>query len=89
LHVFTIDFAEEESNIKNYSKSEALDYYLYSNDLKSKLGLSYEWDFWFFSVTKHVTLADQRFEFTNQVGIVFGLSKNRRKKLLKQEKADF
>ena len=89
LHYFTIDFLTDEVSVKNHSKSEPLDYYIYSNNFKSKLGLSYEWEIWFFAVTKHITLSNQRFEFVNQVGIVFGLNKNRRNILVKEEKEDF
>jgi hypothetical protein len=41
--------------------------------LVSKLGLSKEWELWFFGVTDHVTLAGKKFDFSNKVGIVFGL----------------
>jgi hypothetical protein len=65
IHVFTLDFSTDEAIIKNHKKSDPLDYYLYSNNSNFKVGLSYEWDFWFYTVTDHVTLLDQRFEFIN------------------------
>jgi|LakMenEpi03Oct11_1017367.scaffolds.fasta_scaffold21758_1 hypothetical protein len=57
----------------NYRKSSPLDFYLYKDNLVSKLGLSKEWELWFFGVTDHVTLAGKKFDFSNKVGIVFGL----------------
>jgi hypothetical protein len=81
--MFSIDFTEVIPNVIGLTSSEPLDYFLYSDGRRnSKIAVTKGWEYWLFGVTDHVTLEGERFGFTNQVGILFGLKQNRRNILM-------
>lgn len=83
IQMFSIDFTEVIPNVIGLTSSEPLDYFLYSDGRRnSKIAVTKGWEYWLFGVTDHVTLEGERFGFTNQVGILFGLKQNRRNILM-------